>query len=97
MVRRYVRPARVELFDENRLPSWFVVENPWHKLLEVRPLPPGTDLLRMFLVELLKYHDAGWRLSRFNSDAGYFFATKAYEEKRQVYLTLNDPALPPKS
>ena len=43
------------------------------------------------VVELLRYHDAGWRLSEFNAFGGYFFAEKAYEDRRMVRIATEDP------
>jgi hypothetical protein len=94
MVRRYVAPARANLFDERRLRTWIVAEDPWQRILDVKPLEPGTDLIRVFLTELLKYHDAGWRLNEFSAYGAYFFATKEGEVKRRIYIATTDPAAP---
>lgn len=94
MARRSVMLPRARLFEDCSRPAWIVAENPWHKLLEVRALPAGTDLMRTYIVELLRYHDAGWRLNDFSSFGACFYATKEREDKRHVYITTIDPAAP---
>lgn len=66
----------------------------WHKLLEVRPLPAGTDLMRLFILELLRYQESGWRLNEFSAFSASFYATKECHNKRYVYITPVDPATP---
>lgn len=92
MVRRNRPPVRADLFRERTLATWLVAEDPWRKILERRPLPAGTDLMRVYLLELLRYHDAGWYLSEFQSFSASFYATKEHELKRYVYISLVDPA-----
>lgn len=66
--------------------------------MEARALPVGTDLMRAFLAELLRYQDEGWRLNEFSSFSASFYATKEYQDKRYVYISTIDPATPaPKS
>ena len=84
-------PMRAELFDDRHRPTWVVATNPWRKGLEVRALPAGTDLMREYLVELLRYHDDGWRLNHFSSFSACFFATKERYDKRCVSIVLEDP------
>lgn len=94
MVRRNRPPVRADLFDQTKSSHWLVAEDLWRKILELRALPPGTDLMRIFLVELLRYHDSGWRLSEFKSFGASFYATKEYEAKRYVYIASEDPSVP---
>jgi hypothetical protein len=95
------RPARTggrflrTLFDETNRAHWLVAEDPWRKILEMRPLPAGTDLVRTFLGELMRYHDSGWRLNEFSTFSASFYATKEYEAKRYIYIALEDPSVPP--
>lgn len=95
MVRRTVMPRRARLFDDRDRPTWIVAENPWHKIMEVRALPAGTDLMRTFILELLRYQDAGWRLNEFSAFSASFYATKEYEQKRHIYIALEDPTTSP--
>lgn len=94
MVRRTQPPRRAHLFDDRNQPTWIVAENPWRKILEVRALPTGADLMRAFLIELLRYQDDGWRLNEFSSFTARFYATKEHQDKRHVYITTIDPAAP---
>lgn len=94
MVRRNRPPVRADLFDQTKQPHWLIAKDPWRKILELRPLPPGTDLMRAFLIELLRYHDSGWRLGEFKSFGASFYVTKEYETKRYVYIASDDPSAP---
>jgi hypothetical protein len=96
MFRRRKIPARADIFDERKLPAWLVVHDAWYNVLEARALPPGTDLLRVYLVELLRYHDDGWRLSQFSAFGAYFFASKRGELKRRVFITIDHPGGEPR-
>ena len=91
ITRRRRLPPRTDLFDERKRPTWLVAHDNWNRIHEIRELPPGSDLMRAFIVELLRYHDAGWRLSEFNAFGGYFFAEKAYEDRRMVRIATEDP------
>jgi hypothetical protein len=91
MVRRSRIPARALLFDDRHRNTWIVAYDPWYGVLESRALPAGADLVRAFLVELLRYHDAGWRLNDFSSSSASFHATKLHETKRRVCITVDDP------
>ena len=93
MVRRTVMPRRAQLFDDRGEAAWIVAENSWHKVLEARALPAGTDLMRAFILELLHYQDDGWRLNEFSAFSASFFASKEHEQKRYVYIALSDPAI----
>ena len=94
MGRRYTPPLRANLFEDRQYLAWVVAENPWQKVLEVRALPAGTDLMRVFIAELLRYQDDGWRLNDFSSFSSSFFCTKEHHDKRRVYITTVDPAAP---
>jgi hypothetical protein len=96
MVRRTRMPLRSSLFDQRQEPTWIVAENSWHKILEMRSLPAGSDLMTVFIRELLRYHEQGWRLNEFSAFSASFYATKEYEDKRYVYITPVDPATPRK-
>lgn len=85
-------PMRAALFDDRHRPTWIVATNPWHKIEEVRALPVGTDLMREFIVEALRYHDEGWRLVELSSFSAYFFASKERYLNRCVSIVLEDPA-----
>lgn len=83
--------ARADLFDTRDKHAWLVVQTPWRSIIESRQLEAGRDLLRVFLTELLRYHDEGWRLNEFSAWSGEFFATKEGETKRCVRITCEDP------
>lgn len=91
MFKRRTVPARADLFDERNRPCWIVAIDAWYSVREAKLLPPGTDLLRVFITELLRYHDDGWRLSRFSSHGAYFFAAKPGHLKRRIYITPDHP------
>jgi hypothetical protein len=42
-------------------------------VIETRELPSNTDLKREFLVAMLRWLDAGWRLGQFSSATATFF------------------------
>jgi hypothetical protein len=94
MGRRTRSPRRAALFDDTDRPTWLVVRSPWGSIIEQTPMPPGTDLVRLFITELLRYHDNGWRLNDFSSFSGEFYASKDGEITRQVWITLRDPSEP---
>jgi hypothetical protein len=54
-------------------PCWYTVRNMHGALLESRPIAPGSDLKRAFVVAMLEYIDAGWKLGEFGSRVGVFF------------------------
>lgn len=91
MARRNRPPIRADIFKERRYPTWLVAEDPWQRILESRLLPVGTDLMRVYLSELLRHHDAGWYLSEFQSFSASFCEMKEHELKRYVYMSLVDP------
>jgi len=97
MARRHSRPTRADIFREGNRQTWLVAVGPCYEVLEARSLPPGTDILRTFLVELLSYHDAGWHLSEFDAGSGYFFASKEHAAQRRIYITIDDPTRPAQS
>ena len=69
-------------------PCWFVAEDQWHHYEEVRPIPPGTDLRRDFLVTLLRYHDAGWQLE--DGHLGSWFCRRG-RQRLQLVILPEDP------
>jgi hypothetical protein len=71
-------------------PTWYVVTNMHRAVLEVRPLPAGTDLKRVFAAAMLEWMDAGWKLSEFGSRIGAFFCTRGVE-RLVVGITPTDP------
>jgi hypothetical protein len=60
------------------------------RVLESRPLPPGTDLKRVFVAAMLEYIDGGWPLGEFGSRGGVFFCTHG-TEGRTVSITPTSP------
>jgi hypothetical protein len=61
-------------------------------LLEARPLPPGSDLQRVFVGAMLEWLDAGWQLGEFSSVSGSFFCTRG-TERRMVGISFGNPQL----
>ena len=60
-------------------PTWYVVTNIHRAVLEVRPLPAGTNVKRVFVATMLEWMDAGLKLAEFSSRTGTFFCTKGTE------------------
>jgi hypothetical protein len=60
-------------------PRWYIVRGGQNVLLEVRPLPAGTDLKRVFVAAMLERIDAGWQLGEFSSRGGSVFFTRGIE------------------
>jgi hypothetical protein len=84
--------ARRNVFDPlepTRDPRWYIVRNMHGALLEVRRLADG-DLKRAFVVAMLEWIDAGWRIAEFSSSGGAFFCTRGVE-RRMVSITPTDP------
>ena len=61
-----------------------VADDPWRNIIETRRLPAGTDLLRTYLLEILKYHDAGWRLHEWSTLSGLFIVDKDGHAQRTI-------------
>lgn len=85
MARRHVYDP-LELTKE---PRWYVVTNMHRAVLEVRPLPLGANLKRVFVAAMLEWIDSGWQLSEFSSRAGIFFCTMG-TERRMVEISPTD-------
>jgi hypothetical protein len=94
MSRRTPHRARAEILEVSKIDCWLVVDDPWRRIIRTEKLPAGTDLMRRFLVELLDYHDKGWRLHDFSTFAAHFFASKEGELKHYVQITSADPTAP---
>jgi hypothetical protein len=85
--------ARRTVFDPlepTSEPRWYAVRDRLGGLLEVRPLPPGTNLKRAFVAAMLEWLDGGWELGEFSSTGGTFFCTRGVE-RRMVCITPSDP------
>jgi hypothetical protein len=76
--------------EPTKEPRWVVVRNMHGALLEARGLSPGSDLKRAFVVLMLEWIDAGWRLGEFSSTAGTFFCTRGVE-RRMISIMPGDP------
>lgn len=92
------RLTRAEIAKKSDLVHWLVVQDPWSRLIEARELPPGTDLLGLYIDLLAKYHREGWSLHEFKSDWARIHISKD-GEKRYVQITPEDPhkMVPPSS
>jgi hypothetical protein len=85
--------ARRHVFDSlepTKEPRWYEVRDMHNALLEVRLLPPGSDLKRAFVAAMLEWIDAGWKLGEFSSTGGVFFCTRGVE-RRAVTITPTNP------
>jgi len=71
-------------------PRWYTVRNMHGALPESRPLAPGSDLKRAFVVAMLEHIDTGWQLSEFGSRGGVFFCTRG-TERRMVCIMPTAP------
>ena len=69
--------------------AWLVVRNLHRAVLEVRPLPVGVDLKRVFVAAMLEWMDAGWKLAEFSSRTRTFFCTKG-TQRLMVEISLTD-------
>jgi hypothetical protein len=94
MGRRAASLQRADLFDDRTSQAWIVSLTMWRSIIEVRPIMPGTDLMRAYLLELMRYHDSGWRLENFTAFQSRFYVTKAGEQRREVVITTRDPNEP---
>jgi hypothetical protein len=85
--------TRRNVFDPlepSKEPRSYVVRGPHDVLLESRLLPADSDLKRVFVVALLEYIDAGWKIGEFSSTSGTFFCTRG-AERRMVSITPSAP------
>jgi hypothetical protein len=57
-------------------PRWLVVRSMHGTVLEARRLVDGEHLQRVFVAEILRRLDAGWRVGEFSSAAAMFFCEK---------------------
>ena len=73
---------------------WLEICDQYGRVLEGRPLPPGTNLKRVFIASMLEHVDAGWQLSEFSSRSGAFFCDRA-NERRQVFVVAAEPGKHP--
>lgn len=87
--------ARATLSVQSNEMRWLIENDYWRNVRKFEPLPPGTDLLRTFLVALLRYHDEGWELHEFSTYSSEFFAHKK-GERIVVQITSEDPTKPPR-
>jgi hypothetical protein len=71
-------------------PRWYVVRSMHGTVLESRELPGGTDLKRVFVLAMLQWIDAGWRLGEFSSTSATFFCDRN-PERRMVSIDPADP------
>ena len=72
-----MRRSNFDPLEISNSPMWYVVRSMHNAVLEVRPLPVGVDLKRVFVAAMLEWIDAGWKLSEFSSRTGVFFCTWA--------------------
>jgi hypothetical protein len=80
--------------EPTKEPRWYEVTDRHGRLLESRPLPPGTDLKRVFVAAMLEHIDAGWKLREFGSRSGVFFCER-HPDRRQVAIVAVEPGKHP--
>jgi hypothetical protein len=85
-----MRRSTFDPLDIGDAPTWLVVRNLHRAVLEVRSLPAGADLKRVFIMAILEWMDAGWHLAEFSSRTGAFFCTKGVE-RRMIEITPTNP------
>ncbi len=84
----------MDLFAVAEGEVWLVFTDPlWNLVEPARKLPPGTDLLEVFLNELLRFHHLGWRVHGFSSNESAFCVTKEGRRGWRVALIREDPSL----
>jgi hypothetical protein len=71
-------------------PRWYVVRSMHGTVLESRALAAGADLKRVFVLAMLHWIDAGWRLGEFSSTSAAFFCDR-HPERRMVSIDPTDP------
>jgi hypothetical protein len=71
-------------------PRWYVVRSMHGSVIESRELPHGADLKRVFVLAMLKWIDAGWRLGEFSSTSATFFCERN-PERRMVSIDPTNP------
>jgi hypothetical protein len=69
---------------------WYVVRSMHGTVLESRELPGGADLKREFVLAMLRWIDAGWKLGEFSSTSATFFCDRN-PERRMVSIDPTDP------
>lgn len=71
-------------------PRWHVVRSMHGSLIESHPVPPGTDLKRLFVELLLKAMNEGWEVREFSSTSGTFFCNR-HPDRQMVTISHTDP------
>jgi hypothetical protein len=69
---------------------WYVVRSMHGTVIESRVLPSGADLKRSFLLAMLQWIDAGWKLGEFSSASATFFCDRN-PERRMISIDPTDP------
>lgn len=87
--------CKANLFHPSKEMRWLIENDSWRNVRKFEALPPGTDLLRAFLMALVRYHDEGWTLHEFSSFSAECFAHKN-DLRIVVQITSEDPTKPPR-
>jgi hypothetical protein len=69
---------------------WYVVRSMHGTVLESHELAAGADLKRAFIVAMLGWIDAGWKVGEFSSTTATFFCDRR-AERRMVSIDPTDP------
>ena len=86
--------SRADLFNASHEMRWLIENDHWRNVRKFEALPPGTDLLRTYLMALVRYHDEGWTLHEFSAFNAHCFAQKN-NDRIIVQITSDDPTKPP--
>jgi hypothetical protein len=86
-----LRPAGAD--QPTRESRWYVARDARNALLEVRALPAGSHLKRVFVAAVLEWIAAGWQLGGFSSRGGSVFFTCG-AERCMVGIEAADPGQP---
>jgi hypothetical protein len=76
--------------EPSAAPRWYVVRSMHGTVIESRELPSGADVKRAFLLAMLQWIDAGWKLGEFSSVSAAFFCDRN-PERRMVSIDPTDP------
>lgn len=76
--------------EPSAAPHWYVVRSMHGMVIESRELPAGADLKRAFVLAMLQWIDAGWRLGEFSSASATFFCDRN-PDRRMVSIDPTDP------
>jgi hypothetical protein len=83
------RRTAFDPLEPTQEPRWYAVRNMHGALLEARQLPPGANLMRVFIAAMLEYVDTGSEIAEFKSRMGVLFAQKGVK-RHQIEIRPTD-------